>query len=146
MANEKRSFNPIDPDKIAENANILPYGSSVSAPAFKAVDTLRNKSLDLNAMELQTDMQLQQIREQIELLAAQAQKIQARKELSDQIYKAQMGFKPEINHVYYLYQKDESHNVLSMIAPAEWRTCPFVYLSTVKLLADHTWDILDSNA
>ena len=43
MSEKKRTFNPIDPDKIAEDANILPYGSSVSAPAFKAVDVLKNK-------------------------------------------------------------------------------------------------------
>ena len=67
MSEEKRTFNPIDPEKIAENANVLPYGSSVSAPAFQAVDTLKNKSLDVNAMEMQTDMQLDQIRQQIEL-------------------------------------------------------------------------------
>src|SRR6056300_2048736 len=95
---EKRAFNPIDPEKIAENANLLPYGSSVSAPSFKAVDTLKNKSLDVNAMELQTDMQLDQIKAQIELLAEQAQKIQNRQILSERIYQADMGFKPEINH------------------------------------------------
>lgn len=143
MAEKKRTFNPIDPEKIAENANLLPYGSSVGAPAFKAVDTLKNKSLDLTAMELQTDMQLDQIRQQIELLAQQAKKIQDRKALSEAIYKAHMGFKPEINHIYYLYQKNEDQNVLSMIAPHEWRKCPYVFLNKVRLLADHTWDILE---
>ena len=64
MSEKKRTFNPIDPEKIAENANLLRYGSSVSAPAFQAVDTLKNKSLDVNAMEMQTDMQLDQIRQQ----------------------------------------------------------------------------------
>jgi hypothetical protein len=142
---EKRAFNPIDPEKIAENANILPYGSSVSAPAFKAVDTLKNKSLDLNAMELQTDMQLDQIRAQIELLADQARKIHERKALSEEIYKAQMGFKPEINHVYYLYRKSDDVNVLSMTAPHEWRKCPHEFMYQIRLLADHTWDILDYN-
>ena len=143
MSEEKRTFNPIDPEKIAENANVLPYGSSVSAPAFQAVDTLKNKSLDVNAMEMQTDMQLDQIRQQIELLAQQAGKIQARKALSEQIYSAHMGFKPEINHTYYLYKKDADGNVLSMIAPHEWRNCPYEFLNKVLLLADHTWDIVD---
>ena len=59
MAEGKRTFNPIDPDKIAEEANLLPYGSSVSAPAFKAVETLKNKSLDVNDMEMQTDINSQ---------------------------------------------------------------------------------------
>jgi|TARA_B110000503_G_scaffold13931_1_gene19033 hypothetical protein len=143
MSEKKRTFNPIDPDKIAEDANILPYGSSVSAPAFKAVDVLKNKSLDVNAMEMQTNMQLDQIRAQIELLAEQAQKIQRRKELSEHIYNAQMGFKPEINHTYYLYQKENVSTVLSMIGPQEWKKCPYDFLHKVLLLADHTWDIVE---
>ena len=94
-------------------------------------------------MEMQTDMQLDQIRQQIELLAQQAGKIQARKALSEQIYSAHMGFKPEINHTYYLYKKDDESNVLSMIAPHEWRSCPYDFLNKVLLLADHTWDIIE---
>jgi hypothetical protein len=143
MAKGKRTFNPIDPDKIAEDANLLPYGSSVSAPAFKAVETLKNKSLDVNAMEMQTDMQLDQIKQQIELLASQANKIQARKDLSAHIYNADMGFKPEINHNYFLYRRNDGSTVLSMIAPSEWRKCPYEFMNKVLLLADHTWDIID---
>ena len=143
MAKGKRTFNPIDPDKIAEDANLLPYGSSVSAPAFKAVETLKNKSLDVNAMEMQTDMQLDQIKQQIELLASQANKIQARKDLSAHIYNADMGFKPEINHNYFLYRRNDGSTVLSMIAPSEWRKCPYEFINKVLLLADHTWDIID---
>ena len=143
MSEEKRTFNPIDPEKIAENANLLPYGSSVSAPAFQAVNTLKNKSLDVNAMEMQTDMQLDQIKEQIELLASQANKIQARKDLSAHIYNADMGFKPEINHNYFLYRRNDGSTVLSMIAPSEWRKCPYEFMNKVLLLADHTWDIID---
>ena len=143
MAKGKRTFNPIDPDKIAEDANLLPYGSSVSAPAFKAVETLKNKSLDVNAMEIQTDMQLDQIKQQIELLASQANKIQARKDLSAHIYNADMGFKPEINHNYFLYRRNDGSTVLSMIAPSEWRKCPYEFMNKVLLLADHTWDIID---
>lgn len=143
MAKGKRTFNPIDPDKIAEDANLLPYGSSLSAPAFKAVETLKNKSLDVNAMEMQTDMQLDQIKQQIELLASQANKIQARKDLSAHIYNADMGFKPEINHNYFLYRRNDGSTVLSMIAPSEWRKCPYEFMNKVLLLADHTWDIID---
>lgn len=61
----------------------------------------------------------------------------------EDIYKAQMGFKPEINHVYYLYRKNEDQNVLSMIAPHEWRNCPHEFMYQIRLLADHTWDILE---
>lgn len=135
--------NPIDPDKITENPGTLPYahtlGSAVIKPTRQGV--IRSKSLA--AMEQQTDMQLQQIKEQIELLADQAQKIKARKELSEIIYAARIHFKPEINHVYHLYQNTGDEFVLSMIGPDEWGAKPKFekYLYSVRLLADHTWGI-----
>jgi hypothetical protein len=30
-----------------------------------------------------------------------------------------------------------------MIAPHEWRNCPHEFMYQIRLLADHTWDILD---
>jgi hypothetical protein len=92
-------------------------------------------------MEDQTNMQLDQIRQQIELLAKQAQEISKRKELSLMIYEAKLGFKPQIGHTYHLYEKKDGSHMLSMVAPQEWgKSGPFKqFLSSVKLLADHTW-------
>lgn len=140
---EKITHNPIDRDKIAENPGLLPYAHTVGGAAFELVDVKKNKSLDLSAMQEQTDMQLEQIRRQMELLAQQAMEIKQRKELSELIYQAKMNFKPEINHIYYLYKNDEGIPVLSMIGPGEWgRSRKFAeYLYKVRLLADHTWKI-----
>ena len=95
------------------------------------------------AMQDQTDMQLEQIRKQMELLAHQAKEIQQRKALSELIYKAKMSFKPEINHVYYLYQNKNAEPVLSLIGPHEWGASKAYpeFLHAVRLLADHTWKI-----
>ena len=87
----------------------------------------------LSAMEEQTDMQLNQIRQQIELLAKQAQEIYKRKELSLIIYEASMKFKPQIGHTYHLYEQQDGMHNLSMIAPFKQ------FVASVKLLADHTW-------
>ncbi len=146
---DKTQFiNPIDRDKVTENPGTLPYahtvGSAVIKPGKQGV--IRNRSMA--AMQQQTDMQLQQIKEQIELLARQAEAIQQRKELSQHIYQARMSFKPEINQLYHLYRNEEGQYVLSMIAPAEWGSRPrfkeFVY--SVRLLADHTWDVVEAEA
>ena len=59
-------------------------------------------------MEQQTNMQLNQIRKQIDLLAQQAQAIQKRVEVSTIIYSAEIGFKPLIAHTYHLYQRTKS--------------------------------------
>ena len=77
--NEHKDFiNPIDADKVAERPDILPYGHSVGAPAIRPEDIGKKKSRALSAMQEQTDLQLRQIKEQIDLLARQAKGIQDR--------------------------------------------------------------------
>jgi hypothetical protein len=150
MSSEKNSdfVNPIDPDKIAENPHSLTYGHHVGSAIVKPEDQGRLKGLALSAMDHQTDQQLGQIYEQMQLLADQAKKIQVRKAISERIYLAEMRFDPLINHVYHLYRRENGVHLLSLVAPENWgrskHTLEFV--ATVKLLADHTWEILQKNA
>ncbi len=138
------SHNPIDPDKVAENPHLLPYAHERGGASIKPADMGKVKGLALSAMYEQTDMQLGQIREQIELLARQAKAIQDRAVISEEIYAAEMGIDPIIGKTYYLYRRAEGEPVLSLVAPAEWgRKSPFTYVATVRLLGDHTWDIED---
>ncbi|HEX2609246.1 MAG TPA: DUF2452 domain-containing protein [Flavisolibacter sp.] len=121
--------------------SVLPYSASVSGAVIKPTEegVIRHKAL--TAMEEQTNMQLDQIRQQIELLALQAQEIHKRKELSFLIYNAKLSFKPEIGQVYYLYEKADSHHTISLISPKEWgASMPHKsFVAAVQLLADHTW-------
>ena len=135
--------NPIDKDKVAENPHTLEYGHNVSSALIKPIDKGRVKGLAVSAMYEQTDQQLLQIKEQIDLLAQQARQIQHRIEVSEKIYQAECGFKPIIGKTYHLYAKKEKW-ILSMISHEEWGSnCPYEFLNTVKLLADHTWDVID---
>lgn len=144
---EKEEFiNPIDKDKVAESPHNLPYAHTVGGSVVKPIDKGRMKGLAVTAMYEQTDMQLDQIKEQIELLAQQARSIQQRVEISERVYQCQMNFKPLIGHTYHLYSRDNGEEILSMVAPGEWgRTNPLTFVATVKLLADHTWEILDQS-
>lgn len=121
--------------------SVLPYSASVSGAVIKPTEegVIRHKAL--TAMEEQTNMQLDQIRRQIELLALQAQEIQKRKELSILIYSAQLNFAPVIGHTYYVFEKHDGSYFLSMISPQEWGGAgPYKrFVAPVKLLADHTW-------
>ena len=121
--------------------SVMPYSTSVSGAVIKPTEegVIRHKAL--SAMEEQTNMQLDQIRKQIELLALQAQEIQMRKELSMIIYNAKLSFAPVIGNLYYLYEKQDETHIVSMISPKEWGgSGPFKKLvAQVKLLADHTW-------
>jgi hypothetical protein len=121
--------------------SVLPYSASVAGAVIKATEEGVIKHKALTAMEEQTNMQLEQIRKQIELLALQAQEIQKRKELSMMIYDAKLNFAPVIGQVYYLYQKKDDSHILSLVSPKEWgNSGPFKrFVAAVKLLADHTW-------
>jgi hypothetical protein len=122
--------------------SVLPYASSAGSVAIRPTKEGVIKHKALSAMEDQTNMQLNQIKEQIELLARQAQEIKKRKELSLMIYEAKITFKPQIGQIYHVYEKTDSTHVLSLVAPSEWGggSGPFAgFVATVKLLADHTW-------
>ncbi len=121
--------------------SVLPYASSVAGVAIRPTKEGVIKHKALSAMEDQTNMQLDQIRQQIELLARQAQEIRKRKELSMMIYEAKLNFKPQIGHIYHLYEKNDGQHILSLVAPQEWGgNGPFrQFVSSVRLLADHTW-------
>jgi len=140
-------INPIDPDKITENPHNLPYAHNTGSAVVKPEDQGRIKGNAMNAMEHQTDMQLDQIYQQMQLLAEQAKGLQNRKNVSEKIYDAEMRFEPLINHTYHLYQKSDKKYLLSLIAPEQWGRSgkDFTFVATVKLLADHTWDVLEKS-
>lgn len=121
--------------------SVLPYSASVAGAVIKATEEGVIKHKALTAMEEQTNMQLDQIRKQIELLALQAQEIQKRKDLSLIIYAARLTFKPNIGQTYYLYEKKDDSFLLSLVSPKEWGPHgPYKkFVAAVQLLADHTW-------
>jgi hypothetical protein len=137
--------NPIDKDKIVETPSLLPYAHTVGSAVIKPTDKGKIKGRALAAMEEQTNMQMDQIRQQIELLAEQAQALQKRVEISEQIYLADASFEPLVGHIYSLYERKDGSWSLSMVGPDEWgRSFPFAgFVATVKLLADHTWEVIE---
>ena len=139
--------NPIDPDKISENPHNLEYGHHSGSALIKPEDQGKLKSRALNAMDHQTDMQLGQIYEQMQLLADQAKRLSERKKISEFIYTAEARFEPFINHTYHLYKREDDSFLLSLIGPKQWGKSrkSFDFVASVKLLADHTWDILEKN-
>ena len=143
----QKFVNPIDPDKISENPHTLEYGHHSGSALIKPEDQGKLKSRALNAMDHQTDMQLGQIYEQMQLLADQAKRLSERKKISEFIYTAEARFEPFINHTYHLYKREDDSFLLSLIGPKQWGKSrkSFDFVASVKLLADHTWDILEKS-
>lgn len=144
MKEQSLDKNPIDKDKVAENPHLLPYAHTVGGFEIRPMDKGRMKGNAIQAMEEQTQMHLDQIKEQVELLLRQAGDIKRRAEISQDIYLADMNFEPIIGKIYHLYERKDSSKVMSMVAPEEWGpSMPFAdHISTVRLLADHTWEII----
>jgi hypothetical protein len=138
----------IDYDKIAQMPGLLPYAHSVGGAVIKPEDTGKIKGRAVTAMRQQTDMQMAQIYKQMELLAEQAKKIRNRVLVSERIYTAAVGFEPLIGQTYYMYQRKDGTDLLSLVSPQEWgRKMPFAqYLAKVTMLADHTWDVAYNEA
>lgn len=151
MKGKKVNIDQIDleemKEKVSETPNTLPYAHHSGSAIVKPEDKGKITGRAVAAMHSQTDMQMAQIYEQMQLLAEQAKQIQSRVQVSERIYQASISFEPLINHLYFLYQKDDGSDFLSMIAPEEWgRKKNFAaFVAKVRLLADHTWEILREN-
>lgn len=138
----------IDMDRMKERTTDLPglleYAHSIGGFSVVPSSEGQMKTTALAAMEDQTQIQMDQIFEQMKLLAEQANKIKERADISYQIYNAKMSFKPVIGKEYFLYRR-ESKKILSMLSPDDWGDkTPFdEFIARVKLLGDHTWKVLD---
>lgn len=141
---EETFVNPIDPDKVAENPGILPYAHTAGSAVIRPEDKGRIRGNAMLAMYDQTERQMDQLRQQMETLIKQAQELKKRVDVSEAIYQADIPFQPVIHHIYYLYaRKSDGKHLLSLVSPEEWgNRSPYEHLATVRLLGDHTWEVL----
>jgi Protein of unknown function (DUF2452) len=144
MSPEKVFVNPIDKDKVAENPGLLPYAHTAGGAVIRPEDKGQIRGNAMTAMYDQTDRQMEQLRQQMDTLMNQAKSLSNRMLVSEVIYQAEIPFQPVIHHNYHLYQrKIDGVHVLSMIAPTEWgRKKPYEHIASVRLLGDHTWEVV----
>ena len=135
----------IDPLKTVENPGLIPFAYTVGGAIIRPEDAGKIKSKALTSMRQQTDMQMNQLYKQMQLIAEQANHIKKRVEISERIYQIEMRFEPLVNHSYFLYEREDGSDFISMIAPDEWgRSKKWSRaISKVTLLADHTWEVED---
>lgn len=133
-------------DKTTANPGLIPFPHTVGGAMVLPEDEGRIKGRAMAAMREQTDRQLGQLYEQMQTLVKQAGEIKKRVELSEKIYWSQMNFEPMISKEYFLYERKSGETVLSMISPKEWGDrLPYRrFVAHVRLLSDHTWDIISS--
>ena len=139
----------IDLDKMKQYTTDIPglieYAHSVGGFAIVPTKEGTIKGRALKVMEQQTQMQMDKLFEQMQLLAKQARELQDRADVSLQIYDAIIGFEPIVGENYHLYEKENGKRLVSLVSPKEWgKKIPFKkHIAEVRLLADHTWDIIN---
>ncbi len=140
---EAKVVNPISPERVTESPGLLAYAHTAGGAVIRPEDKGKLTGRAVSAMREQTDLQLTQLYKQMQLLAEQATAIRHRVEVSERIYGAQMSFEPVVGHTYYVYTRKNGQDLLSMVGPTEWgRKFPFERcLATVRMMADHTWDV-----
>ncbi|SNT30552.1 Protein of unknown function [Ekhidna lutea] len=152
MSNKKIDIAKIDLEKEREKISDIPglieYAHHAGSAIIKPEDKGRIKGNAVAAMHDQTDRQFQQLYEQMQTLIEQAKYLQNRVEVSERIYQAHVPFQPVIGKVYYLYNKSDGSDLLSMVSPAEWgKNFPYeAFEAEVRLLSDHTWEIIKANS
>lgn len=125
------------PDNVVFNTNenkydaaLKPYATSVSAPVIKIVDIVawKNKSIAKANHQIQAKY--------LEL-KAEYDKMMDEFNYNNTIYNAKFSFEPIVGEIYHLYQKDNSSNFLSLIAPEQ---CNFNYLGSFYLNTELIWE------
>lgn len=143
MARKKsdpKAANPIDKEKITDSPHTLPYAHNIGSAVITPIDKRGVKGSSLATVEEQAEMQLNEIREQLELLLKQAKNIKERVAFSQQVYEADINFVPVVGEIYYMYEKEDGSYIISMVAPYEWKKIPYKsFTGSIKLLADRTW-------
>ncbi len=131
-------------DKVTDLPGLIEYAHGVGSAIVKPEDKGKIKGTAVTAMHEQTDRQFRQLYEQMRTLVEQANYLKKRVNISERIYLADMGFQPVYNQNYYLFQRANGEDVLTMVSPEEWgRSNPFKkFIAQVRLLSDHTWEVV----
>jgi len=129
-------------------AKFSPVPTSISSPVIKLIDKNKVRAVAVEAMHMQANQQMVLLKKQADLIMLQVKEIEERLRISELVYQADMRFKPVLGQTYHLYQKDTGGYLISIIGPDEWgkSVTNKQFISTIKLLGDHTWDVLDKAA
>ncbi len=134
-------------EKTTDSPGLISFPHTVGGAVIKPEDKGKVMGRALTAMKEQTENQLQQLYDQMQVLVNQAKDIKSRVLISEEIYQSEINFEPIIGQSYFLYERKNKIGVLSMISPEEWGSnMPYQgFVAQVKLLADHTWEVIESN-
>ena len=132
MKKDKKKYpdNVVFDEEKGFNANILPYGTNVGAPAIRPDDVSEWKQRGVNKVNQVMFAKFNELKEEY-------QKLVQEYKWNELVYKSQFSFEPVIGNTYYLYVRDvNSEMFLSLIEPHLWNQ---KYVGTFKLNSESKW-------
>jgi Protein of unknown function (DUF2452) len=124
-------------------ASLSPIPLNLGSPVIKPQDKGMIRANAVEAMHHYANQEMAMLKKQADLIMEQVREIENRLKVSERIYESDMRFQPVIGQIYHLYEKDD-HYKMSLIGPQEWGQSKAMgnFVATVKLLGDHSWDLI----
>lgn len=116
-------------DEKGYNASMLPYGTTVGAPAIKTDDLVAWKTRGIHQLN-------KEFENKFEELKLQYLKLMEEYQWNDLVYNAKFSFEPVVGEIYHMYQAENGTHFLSLIGPNEWNR---EHLASFKLNSDKKW-------
>ena len=130
---KERPDNIVFTEEKGYNANLLPYSTSVGAPAIQMDDVVSWKSRGISNVNKEFENKFNELK-------LQYQNLMEEYEWNEIVYGARFSFEPVVGEIYHLYQGDDGINFLSLISPTEWNK---EHIGTFKLNSDKKWIVLN---
>jgi len=118
------------------NANLLPYGTTVGAPAIKTDDVVAWKTRGIHQVNKEFEGKFNELKEDYK-------KLMEEYEWNDLVYNSKFSFEPVVGEIYHMYNSNNGINFLSLIGPNEWNK---EHIASFKLNSDKKWIKLDLSA
>jgi hypothetical protein len=118
---------------VETNFSILPYGGHIGAPKIDISDLQLSKHVELNKIN-------HYFKSRFDELLNEYQNLLDSYNINEMITKSDYKFTPIVGETYYLYQRDNGSNFLSLIEPSTWNK-KLVY--KVKYNSNNVWGLIN---
>ena len=129
MTTKKKPDNIVWDEEKGYNAGLLPYGTSVSAPAILHDDVATWKIRGVSMANHQFSAKYNELKEEYKKLIEEYK-------WNDLVYNATYSFEPVIGEIYDLYSRDSGELFLSLIDPTQWK---MNYVASFRLESTQKW-------
>lgn len=121
-----------------------PYPVSRLSPTIELVDLAKEIARADDLLSLQATGKLEMLGKQIQALQAEAREILEKTKRSQELHRAECGFKKIPGRVYHLYRKSRETLLFSMLSPKDWGgSPPHEYIGSYHLENDMSWTEVD---